>query len=86
MTVQDLLLWILIGLLAGWGAGEVMRGHGFGVLGNIIVGIIGAIIGGWMVGLLGVPTGGSIVWSLLTAFFGAVVLLALVGAIRRSAY
>ncbi len=82
MTVEQLVYFLLIGLLAGWAAAEVMRGRGFGLIGNIVVGIIGAVIGGWLVDLLNIQTGGSIIWSLITAFFGAVILLALVGAVR----
>lgn len=86
MTLAQLVVWLLIGLVAGWAAGEVMRGRGFGLLGNIVVGIIGAFIGGFLFGLLGISAEGSFIGSVITAFLGAVVLLALVGAVRRTAY
>lgn len=75
--------WLLIGLIAGWAAGEVMRGRGFGVLGNIVVGILGALVGGFLFGLLGFGPE-NWVGSLVTAFLGAVLLLMLVGAVSRS--
>jgi uncharacterized membrane protein YeaQ/YmgE (transglycosylase-associated protein family) len=81
---MNLLLALIIGALAGWAAGEVMRGHGFGLLGNIVVGIVGALVGSLLFGLLGFQST-SIVGSLISAFVGSVVLLAIVGAIRSPA-
>ena len=77
-------IWFLaIGGLAGWLAGQYMKGRGFGVLGNIVVGIVGGIIGGFLFGLLGINLGGM-VGSLVTATIGAVVLLFIVGKIKGS--
>src|SRR5690606_2964781 len=59
MGAEAILIWIIIGALAGWLAGLVVRGFGFGLLGNIIVGIIGAILGGWLLGALGMSFGGG---------------------------
>ena len=80
---MNLLIFLLIGALAGWAAGLVMKGRGLGVLGNIIVGVIGAFLGGWLLPMLGVSFGGNI-GLFITAFIGAVVLLALVGLIKRA--
>ena len=80
---MNLLIFLLIGALAGWLAGLVMKGRGLGVLGNIIVGVIGAFLGGWLLPMLGVSFGGNI-GLFITAFIGAVVLLALVGLIKRA--
>ena len=80
---MDLLIFLLIGALAGWLAGLVMKGRGLGVLGNIIVGVIGAFLGGWLLPMLGVSFGGNI-GLFITAFIGAVVLLAIVGLIKRA--
>ena len=77
------LIFLLIGALAGWLAGLVMKGRGLGVLGNIIVGVIGAFLGGWLLPMLGVSFGGNI-GLFITAFIGAVVLLAIVGLIKRA--
>jgi uncharacterized membrane protein YeaQ/YmgE (transglycosylase-associated protein family) len=80
---MSLLIFLLIGALAGWLAGVVMKGRGLGVLGNIIVGVIGAFLGGWLLPMLGVSFGGDI-GLFITAFIGAVILLALVGLIKRA--
>ncbi len=80
---MNLLIFLLIGALAGWLAGLVMKGRGLGVLGNIIVGVIGAFLGGWLLPMLGVSFGGNI-GLFITAFIGAVVLLAIVGLIKRA--
>ena len=80
---MNLLIFLLIGALAGWLAGLVMKGRGLGVLGNIIVGVIGAVLGGWLLPMLGVSFGGNI-GLFITAFIGAVVLLAIVGLIKRA--
>lgn len=83
MDVTSLLLWLLIGGIAGWLAGNIMKGGGFGVVINIVVGIVGAVLGGFIFGLLGVTYGG-IIGSLVVATFGAVVLLFLAGLIKQS--
>jgi uncharacterized membrane protein YeaQ/YmgE (transglycosylase-associated protein family) len=85
MDIVTILLWIVVGAVAGWLAGVVMRGYGFGVLGNIIVGIIGAFIGGFLFNALGVGVGLGLVGSLIMAFIGAVILLFVIGLVRRSA-
>lgn len=76
------LWWIIIGAIAGWLAGTLMRGGGFGLLVNIIVGIAGAIIGGWVFGHLGITTAG-IFGSLITAFVGAILLLWVISLFKR---
>ena len=77
-------LWfIIIGILAGFIAGKLMRGGGFGILVNLIVGIIGAVLGGWIFGILGIAAGG-IIGSLVTATVGAIVLLWIVSLFRRA--
>ena len=72
----------MIGLIAGWLAGKVMRGGGYGIVGDMIVGVIGALIGGWLFSLMGISAGG-LIGSIITAFVGAVVLIAILRAIRR---
>ena len=76
------LWWIIIGAIAGWLAGTLMRGRSFGLLVNIIVGIAGAIIGGWVFGLLGITTAG-VIGSLITAFVGAILLLWVISLFKR---
>jgi uncharacterized membrane protein YeaQ/YmgE (transglycosylase-associated protein family) len=75
---------ILIGLVAGWLAGQVMKGGGYGVLGDIIVGIIGALLGGWLFGVLGIWPGGGLIGSLIVAFIGACILIWLTRLIKRA--
>lgn len=78
------LLWFLIiGAIAGWLAGQFMKGSGFGLLGDIIVGVIGALLGGWLFGQLGLWPGGGLLGSLIVAFVGAIILLFLVRLIKR---
>jgi uncharacterized membrane protein YeaQ/YmgE (transglycosylase-associated protein family) len=83
MSLESLIWFLLIGLIAGWLAGKVMRGGGFGILGDMIVGVIGALIGGWLFGVLGIGVGG-LIGAIVTAFVGAVILLAILRAIRRA--
>ena len=83
MTGTSLIWFLLIGLIAGWLAGQVMKGGGFGIIGDMIVGVIGAFIGGWVFGLLGISAGG-LIGSLITAFVGAVILILLLRLIRRA--
>lgn len=78
-------LWfILIGLAAGWLAGQILKGRGFGLIGNLIVGVIGALLGGFLFGLLGLSSSG-LLGSLVTATVGAIVLLALLGLVKKKA-
>jgi uncharacterized membrane protein YeaQ/YmgE (transglycosylase-associated protein family) len=69
------LVWIVVGLIAGWLAGQVMRGGGYGVVVDIILGLVGGVVGGWIFGLLGIWPGGGMVGSIVVAFVGAVILV-----------
>ena len=82
ITLESLIIWALIGLIAGWLAGEITKGSGFGVVGNIVIGIIGAILGGLLLGALGIDPGGF-VGEVVQALIGALVLLALLSLVRR---
>lgn len=85
MAIETLLIWLVIGAVAGWLAGLIMKGDGFGLVGNIIVGILGSVIGGWLFGALfaGSPTG--IVGAIIGATIGAVILLFILRLVRRAA-
>lgn len=83
MDTNSLIMVLLIGALAGWLAGNVMKGRGFGAIGNIVVGIVGAVLGGFLFGLLGVSAGG-LIGSLITATVGAIVLLYVISLIKKS--
>ena len=79
------LLWFLIvGLVAGWLAGMLVKGGGFGLIGDLVVGVIGAVLGGWLFSTLGASTGGGLVGSIIVATIGAVVLLLIVRLIKRA--
>jgi uncharacterized membrane protein YeaQ/YmgE (transglycosylase-associated protein family) len=86
MTASGLIIFLLIGAIAGWLAGLIVRGFGFGLLGNIVVGIIGALLAGWLLPMLGVgfSLGSPIVTSIVYAMIGAIVLLVLIGLIKRA--
>lgn len=80
---MNLLIFLIIGALAGWLAGLVMKGRGFGVLVNMVVGVLGAFFGGWLLPKLGISFGGDI-GVFITAFIGAVLLLAIIGLIKKA--
>jgi len=85
MTVEALIIFLLIGAIAGWLAGEVVKGHGFGLIGNIVVGIVGAFLAGWLLPRLGLNLGLSgILSEIIFAAIGAIILLFLIGLIKRA--
>ncbi len=81
-----LISWLVVGLIAGWLAGQFMRGGGYGMVGDIIVGIVGAFLGGFLLSVLGIGGSAGFVGSIIVAFIGAVILIAIVRAVapRRS--
>ena len=81
---MDLLWFILIGLCAGWLAGQLMKGGGFGVVGDIVVGVIGALIGGYLFGALGVFPASGVFGSLIVATVGAMLLLFLIRLVKKA--
>ena len=80
---MNLLYFILLGAAAGWLAGQIMKGSGYGALTNIILGIVGALVGGWLLGAVGVSIGGGLIGSLITATIGAVVVIFVAGLIKK---
>ena len=74
----------LIGLVAGWLAGQLVKGGGFGVIGDIVVGVIGALVGGFLFSSLGVSAGGGLVGAIIVATIGAIVLIFLLRLIKRA--
>ena len=84
MAVEAILIILLVGAIAGWLAGLIVRGMGFGLIGNIVVGIVGAFIAAWLLPRIGIVIGGGIVASIINATIGAVVLLVILGLIRRA--
>jgi uncharacterized membrane protein YeaQ/YmgE (transglycosylase-associated protein family) len=84
MSIESLLVFLVVGGVAGWLAGLLVKGFGFGLLGNIVVGIVGAFIAGWLFPTLGFSLGSGIVAAILHATIGAVVLLVLLRVIKRA--
>jgi uncharacterized membrane protein YeaQ/YmgE (transglycosylase-associated protein family) len=86
VTKMGLLTWIVVGAIAGWLAGQVMKGSGFGLIGDIVVGVIGALVGGWLAGtLFNVPDAinGFNLTTIVVAFLGAVIVLFIVRLFKR---
>ncbi len=83
MDIMNILLFLAVGAIVGWCAGVIVKGRGFGIIGNIIVGIVGAILGGVVFDLLGITTGG-LLGSMAMSIIGAVLLLYVIGLIKRT--
>lgn len=84
MGGESLIIWLVVGGIAGWLAGLIMKGYGFGIVGNIIVGILGSVIGGWLFGSYHIGTNG-IIGAIIGATVGAVILLFAIRLVRRNA-
>jgi uncharacterized membrane protein YeaQ/YmgE (transglycosylase-associated protein family) len=84
MDVQALIIWLTVGGIAGWLAGMVVKGGGYGLIGDIIVGIVGGFIAGWLLPRIGVAIGGGIIADIIDAFIGAVILLIILRVIKRA--
>lgn len=82
--MDHLIYTLVIGAASGWLAGLIRQGYGFGLLGNIVVGIIGAFVGSWLFRQIGVSIGSGLVSHIITSVIGALVLLFLIGLVRRS--
>ncbi|OXJ29077.1 GlsB/YeaQ/YmgE family stress response membrane protein [Burkholderia sp. HI2714] len=83
MDMHGLIVWLIIGAIAGWLAGVLVKGGGFGLLIDIVVGIVGAVIGGWLAGLLGIGFSGML-GSIVIALIGAVILLLVIRQFHRA--
>jgi len=83
MDAQSLIILFIVGAIAGWLAGIIVKGYGFGLIGNIVVGVIGAFIGNWLFPSLGLWDIPGIVGVIVSATLGAVILLVIIGLIRR---
>ncbi len=84
MEVESIVVWLVIGAVAGWLAGVIVKGGGFGLIGDIVVGIIGAVIAGWLLPYLHINIGSGIVASIIDAVIGAVILLVILRLIKRA--
>ncbi|RWC39804.1 MAG: GlsB/YeaQ/YmgE family stress response membrane protein [Mesorhizobium sp.] len=84
MGTESLLVFIIIGAIAGWLAGLIVKGFGLGLVGNIVVGIVGALIAGWLFPTMGFAIGGGIFASIIHATIGAVILLVLIKLVKQA--
>ncbi|PAP93537.1 GlsB/YeaQ/YmgE family stress response membrane protein [Mesorhizobium wenxiniae] len=84
MGTEGLLVFIIIGAIAGWLAGLIVKGFGLGLVGNIVVGIVGALIAGWLFPRMGFAIGGGIFASIIHATIGAVILLVLIKLVKQA--
>ncbi len=84
MTLFDLILWLITGAIVGWLAGLIMKGRGFGLLGNIAVGIVGAVVAGSLLPLIDFVLARGIFGGIINAFIGAVILLLIIGLVKRT--
>jgi uncharacterized membrane protein YeaQ/YmgE (transglycosylase-associated protein family) len=83
MAGGGIIWWVVVGLIAGWLAGQVMKGGGYGVLADIVLGILGGILGGWLFGKMGIAAG-STIGSIVVAFVGAVILVGITRLLKRA--
>lgn len=83
MAAHGIIIWLIIGGVAGWLAGLVVRGGGYGIIGDIVVGIIGSVIFGWLFGALGLGLGSGIIGSIIAAAIGAVILILVLRLVTR---
>lgn len=84
VDIQSLIVWLVIGGIAGWLAGQIMTGGGLGLAGNIIVGIVGAVVAGWLFPTLGFAIGGPILGAIINALIGAIIVLFVLGMVKRA--
>lgn len=81
--IGNLIWWIVVGLIAGWAAGKIMKGGGYGAVMDIILGIVGAVLGGWLVGMLGIHAGG-LIGTIVVAIIGAVILISITRLLKKA--
>jgi uncharacterized membrane protein YeaQ/YmgE (transglycosylase-associated protein family) len=82
--MSGLIYWLVVGLIAGWLAGVVMKGGGYGMVADIVIGILGGILGGWIFSALGIGAGGGLIGGIIVAFVGAVVLVGVTRVLKRA--
>ena len=79
MELEALIIFLIIGAIAGWLAGQIMAGGGFGLIGNIVLGIVGAFVAGWLLPRLGIYIGGGYIGNIINAAIGAIIVLFVIG-------
>jgi uncharacterized membrane protein YeaQ/YmgE (transglycosylase-associated protein family) len=84
MGIESIVVWLIVGAIAGWLAGLIVKGAGFGLIGNIVIGIVGAAVAGWLLPQLGLRIGGGIVAAIINAAIGGIIILVVLSLIRRA--
>jgi len=85
MDVQALIIWLVVGAIAGWLAGMMVKGSGYGLIGDIVVGILGGLFAGWLLPQVGIIIGSGMIAAIIDAFIGAVILLIALRLVKRVA-
>jgi uncharacterized membrane protein YeaQ/YmgE (transglycosylase-associated protein family) len=85
MGIESIIVWLIVGAIAGWLAGLVVEGAGFGLIGNIVIGIIGAVVAGWLLPQLGISLGGGVIAAIINSAIGGIIVLVILSLIRRAA-
>ena len=84
MTIESLVIWLVIGGIAGWLASQLVKGSGLGLVGDTILGIVGALLAGWLLPQIGILIGGGIIGSIINAFAGACIILLVIHLVMRT--
>jgi uncharacterized membrane protein YeaQ/YmgE (transglycosylase-associated protein family) len=83
MGIDSIIVWLIVGAIAGWLAGLIVKGGGFGLLGNIVIGIIGAVVAGWLLPYLGINLGTGIIAAIIDSAIGGVIVLVIISLVKR---
>ncbi|WP_072396065.1 GlsB/YeaQ/YmgE family stress response membrane protein [Hyphomicrobium sp. CS1GBMeth3] len=83
MALEALIIWLIIGAIAGWLAGQIIAGGGFGLVGNIVLGIVGAVVAGWLLPRIGIYIGGGILGDIINATIGALLVILILRLVAR---
>lgn len=81
---MNIIIWLIIGAIAGWLAGQIVKGGGFGLIGDIIVGVVGAVIAGFLFPRLGISFGGEFIGAVISSTIGAIILLVILKLVKRA--
>lgn len=84
MGIESIVVWLIVGAIAGWLAGLIVKGAGFGLIGNIVIGIVGAAVAGWLLPQLGLRIGGGIIAAIINAAIGGIIVLVVLSLIKRA--
>lgn len=84
MGIESIVVWLIVGAIAGWLAGLIVKGAGFGLIGNIVIGIVGAAVAGWLLPQLGLRIGGGIIAAIINAAIGGIIILVVLSLIKRA--